>query len=63
LRGKVIAMLIADPELSADDARVRAGIDAADGRAPSQEEKALSAVVGNLGGSQPRSRSRTCRCW
>lgn len=49
LRGKVIAMLIADPELSADEARVRIGVDAPDGRAPSQEEKALSAVVGNLG--------------
>jgi ParB family transcriptional regulator, chromosome partitioning protein len=49
LRGKVIAMLLADPELSADEARVRIGVDAPDGRAPSQEEKALSAVVGNLG--------------
>jgi hypothetical protein len=49
LRRKVIEMLLADPELSTDEARVRVGIDAPDGRAPSQEEKALSAVVGNLG--------------
>lgn len=49
LRRKAIEMLIADPELSADEARVRIGVDAPDGRAPSQEEKALSAVVGNLG--------------
>ena len=49
LRGKVIEMLIADPELSVDEARVRVGVDAPDGRAPSQDEKAVSAVVGNLG--------------
>lgn len=48
-RGQVIAALLADPELSADEARVQAGVDKPEGRAPTQDEKALSAVVGNLG--------------
>lgn len=48
-RGQVIAALLADPELSADEARVLAGVDKPEGRAPTQDEKALSAVVGNLG--------------
>ena len=49
LRRKVIELLLANPELSADEARVQAGVDAPEGRAPTQDEKALSAVVGNLG--------------
>lgn len=48
-RGKVIKALLADPELSADEARVQAGVDKPEGRAPTKDEKALSAVVGNLG--------------
>lgn len=49
LRRKAIDMLLADPELSADEARVRIGVDAPNGRKPSDVEKAVNAVVGNLG--------------
>lgn len=48
-RRKVIGALLADPEIGADDARIAVGIDVVGGRKPSQEEKAVSAVVGNLG--------------
>ncbi|WP_225205350.1 MucR family transcriptional regulator [Novosphingobium huizhouense] len=48
-RRRVIEALLADPEIGADDARIAVGIDSGGGRKPSQEEKAVSAVVGNLG--------------
>jgi len=48
-RRRVIEALLADPEIGADDARILAGVDVPAGRAPTKDEKALSAVVGNLG--------------
>lgn len=48
-RRRVIEALLADPELGADDALIQAGLAGEKGRKPTQEEKAFSAVAGNLG--------------
>ncbi|WP_448660339.1 hypothetical protein ACPVPU_07455 [Sphingomonas sp. CJ99] len=47
-RRRVIEALLADPELSADAARVEVGIDALGGPAPTAEQKAVNAFVGGL---------------
>lgn len=47
-RRRVIEALIEDPELSADMARMMAGIERPGGPAPTPEQKIVSAVVGNL---------------
>lgn len=48
-RRRVIEVLLADPEIGADDACIAVGLGREGGRKPTQEEKAVSAVVGNLG--------------
>jgi hypothetical protein len=48
-RRNVIETILADAELSADDALIRVGVASEKGRKPSEEEKAFSAVIGNLG--------------
>lgn len=48
-RRRVIEALLADTELSADDALIQADLANAKGRKPDGHEKALAAVVGNLG--------------
>lgn len=47
-RRKVIDLLLADAELSADDARVQAGIDRAEGREPTKFEKFTNQISGGL---------------
>lgn len=47
-RRSVIELLLGDGELSADEARVSAGIDRPEGPAPLPHQKYLNAVVGNL---------------
>lgn len=49
MRRAVIEALLADNELSADEARVQAGVDARAGPAPTPVQKQVNAVVGNLG--------------
>jgi hypothetical protein len=48
-RRAVIEALLADDELSADEARVQAGVDTVAGPAPTPVQKQVNAVVGNLG--------------
>lgn len=48
-RRRVIEQLLGDPELSADDARVIVGVDAAPGRAPTSFEKFTNQISGGLG--------------
>lgn len=48
-RRAVIDLLLQDPELSADDARVQAGIDLPAGRAPTKYEKFTSQISGAWG--------------
>ena len=48
-RRTVIEALLADPEMTADTARIRAGIDSPAGLKPSPEQKFADAVIGNLG--------------
>ena len=48
-RRAVIELLLQDPELSADDARVQAGIDLPAGRAPTKYEKFTSQISGAWG--------------
>ncbi|PTR11802.1 MULTISPECIES: hypothetical protein [unclassified Novosphingobium] len=48
-RRRAIEALLADKEMSADDALIAAGISGDTGRKPTDEEKKVSAIVGNLG--------------
>lgn len=48
-RRQVIEALLADDELSADEARVHAGVDLPAGPEPLAHQKQVNAVVGNLG--------------
>lgn len=48
-RRRAVEALLADKELSADDALIAAGIGNEAGRKPTQQEKAVAAVMGNLG--------------
>ena len=48
-RRAVIETLLADAEMSADAARISVGIDSPAGLKPTPEQKALDAVIGNLG--------------
>lgn len=49
MRRRAIEALLADKEMSADDALIAAGLPGDQGRKPSQQEKAVAAVMGNLG--------------
>ena len=49
MRRRAIEALIADNEMSADDALIAAGLAGETGRKPTQQEKAVAAVIGNLG--------------
>ena len=49
LRRQAIELLLDDPELSADEARVRVGIDAAGGPDRTPVQKIVNAAFGNLG--------------
>ncbi len=49
MRRVAIEALLADKELSADDAVIAAGVPGKEGRKPNGEEKALNAICGNLG--------------
>lgn len=49
MRRSAIEALLADKEMSADDALIAAGLSGEQGRKPSQQEKAVAAVMGNLG--------------
>tara|TARA_R100001129_G_C5296701_1_gene241310 strand:- start:299 stop:1273 length:975 start_codon:yes stop_codon:yes gene_type:complete len=48
-RRAVIEALLADPEMSADAARISVGIDSPAGMKPTPEKKFADAVIGNLG--------------
>lgn len=48
-RRAAIEALLADKEMSADDALIAAGVPGKEGRAPNDEEKKVSAICGNLG--------------
>lgn len=48
-RRRAVEALLADKELSADDALIAVGIGSEAGRKPTQQEKAVAAVMGNLG--------------
>lgn len=57
-RRKVIEALLADAEIGVEDALIQAGIRSNAGRAPTQDEKALAAVVNNLGRLTPALQKR-----
>jgi predicted transcriptional regulator len=49
MRRAAIEALLADTEMSADDAVIAAGVPGKEGRKPNGEEKAVNAICGNLG--------------
>jgi predicted transcriptional regulator len=49
MRRRAIEALLADKEMSADDALIAAGLSGETGRKPTDEEKKVNAICGNLG--------------